>query len=99
MSETRFGHCCGSAAAACGLRGGVMFSHQLELTICLLSKTRVDLFFQTIPGQEECDDNCPENYDPVCGSNGNTYSNQCWLSIASCENPDDNIVFLYKGEC
>eukprot|EP00178_Gracilaria_changii_P019886 TRINITY_DN57723_c0_g1_i1.p1 TRINITY_DN57723_c0_g1~~TRINITY_DN57723_c0_g1_i1.p1 ORF type:complete len:139 (-),score=4.70 TRINITY_DN57723_c0_g1_i1:59-475(-) len=41
---------------------------------------------------------CPANYDPVCGSDGKTYSNQCQLdTFASCRRR--HLEKLHDGEC
>ncbi|KAF4038364.1 Kazal-type serine protease inhibitor domain [Phytophthora infestans] len=50
-------------------------------------------------GVSNCPDACPDVYTPVCGSDGNTYSNSCFLGIASCKNPDKHIAQASEGSC
>nr|CAA56043.1 PAPI I [Pacifastacus leniusculus] len=49
--------------------------------------------------QPQCPSICPLDYNPVCGTDGKTYSNLCALRIEACNNPHLNLRVDYQGEC
>ncbi|KAK7072775.1 hypothetical protein SK128_012292 [Halocaridina rubra] len=56
------------------------------------------LFFIAMGNAQECNESCPEYYDPVCGSDGVTYDNMCFLELADCLS-EENITLAYPGVC
>ncbi|XP_051515917.1 agrin-like isoform X3 [Myxocyprinus asiaticus] len=46
----------------------------------------------------ECSDACPQDQDPVCGSDGHTYSNSCQMKAMGCA-LQKQIQMQHKGPC
>ncbi|CAG7786347.1 unnamed protein product [Allacma fusca] len=42
---------------------------------------------------------CPSDYDPVCGSDGVSYQNECRLKMEACLTQNDKVHKLYNGLC
>ena len=47
----------------------------------------------------ECPEFCSEIYAPVCGTDGNTYPNQCELKVQACYTHNDDLKVKHDGEC
>lgn len=45
-----------------------------------------------------CAFDCPDAYDPVCGSDGTTYRNDCEMRRGSCQK-GINLATVFFGEC
>lgn len=45
----------------------------------------------------ECS-SCSEHHEPVCGSDGNTYGNECKLKYHSCQKKE-TIEVTHSGAC
>jgi len=46
-----------------------------------------------------CPKSCGFNYNPVCGSNGKSFLNECRLEAAACQIENGQIVLVHRGRC
>ncbi len=59
-------------------------------SVCVLDSDR--------KAQCRCGSQCPSDFQPVCGSDGRSYSSQCHLLQEACRT-QRNLRILYKGLC
>ena len=45
-----------------------------------------------------CPKRCPLSFNPICGSNGQTYPNECTLQVESCRSKT-RVTVLKQGQC
>jgi hypothetical protein len=49
--------------------------------------------------EQECDMVCHAAYEPVCGSDGQTYPSACMLKLSACSADDASLFVAHEGEC
>jgi len=103
-----FRFCATESSPVCG-SDGVTYANKCELKVADCKDQSVDITVASLGeckqsgndanNNEKCDTICPMYYDPVCGSNGKTYSNDCVLGVDNCKNDSEDITVASEGEC
>ncbi|CAG0892673.1 unnamed protein product [Cyprideis torosa] len=73
-----------------------MFRIFFVSSVCFLFKAGHPEFVRPA---NECDLGCPFDLDPVCGSDGRTYPNECALDFQACRHPTIGLKVAHQGEC
>uniref|UniRef100_A0A1I7VLR2 Agrin synaptic family protein n=1 Tax=Loa loa TaxID=7209 RepID=A0A1I7VLR2_LOALO len=45
-----------------------------------------------------CSQQCAMHSDPICATDGNTYENECLMSVSACRQ-DNEVLIYHKGRC
>ncbi|XP_067412980.1 serine protease inhibitor Kazal-type 2 [Emydura macquarii macquarii] len=72
----------------CGALAGVLLAPPVGAAAAVTSPK---CYLYGLPG-------CPKNFNPVCGTDGRTYPNECALCLSNRENRRD-VKITQKGYC
>ncbi|CAL4142805.1 unnamed protein product, partial [Meganyctiphanes norvegica] len=74
------------------------YMKHLKIFSCHSAKFCLEILIRRVPSTvDDCSHNCTADWDPVRGSDGTAYTNECLLNYVSCRNPSDNITVAHKG--
>ena len=49
--------------------------------------------------EKKCNDVCTAHYEPVCGTDGNIYENECELLVQGCYTHNPDLKVKLDGKC
>ncbi|XP_072039473.1 uncharacterized protein [Amphiura filiformis] len=94
-----FDHCTAQYAPVCGTNG-VSYTNECWLNVAICRDGTISFRHEGVcrPLPPGCPIHvCTEEYNPQCGSDGDTYSNPCYFRMQACDDPQ--LKLAYAGEC
>ncbi|CAH1773592.1 unnamed protein product [Owenia fusiformis] len=87
---------CELKVASCKMKQLIKVSSKGSCDMCANVKCRFGS--ECEKGKCVCPQGCPTDYTPVCGTDGQTYNNECEMTRSACES-NFEITIEHEGEC
>ncbi|XP_066547264.1 agrin isoform X2 [Amia ocellicauda] len=95
-NDHTYGSQCEMKAMGCVLQREIKIKHKGPCKTC--SSCQFGAICDTETGRCVCPTECVDSHQPVCGSDGTTYSNECELNVRACTQQQD-LKVASQGEC
>ena len=76
-----------------------MHLHHSPYKLFALNRMLVCQLITNVFNLTGCPEICNNDYSPVCGTDGTTYSNVCHLTQTACVMESADLIIDYEGEC
>ena len=70
-----------------------------RLQVASQGECQPTLVLEAVEAVEDCPLSCTQEYEPICGTDGRTYRNDCTIKAEKCKNPTLGLKMVAKGKC